>query len=203
MFTRKRIIIAAVVIIGIPGLAVAWWLLSPLFISTTVDEEFPLASNAVIPAEMTMAEAEEIMVEAASEIKNYNERVPDEMAMPDDDMKMSPSVEQLRTGSFRDADSFHKGSGTATIYRSSDGMNLLRLEDFRVTNGPDLRVLLVPNPDPQGRGDVEGYIELDKLKGNEGNQNYFLPDGEDGSDYGSVVIYCKPFQVVFSVATLN
>ena len=203
MFTRKRIIIAVIVIVGIPALALAWWLLSPLFISTTVDEEFPLASNAVIPADMTMAEAEEIMVEAASEFNNYDERVPTEMAMPDDAMKMDASVVKVRSGSFRDADSFHKGSGTATIYRGADGQNVLRLEDFRVTNGPDLRVLLVPNPDPQGRDDVAGYIELGKLKGNMGNQNYFLPESEDGSGFGSVVIYCRPFHVVFSVATLN
>ena len=112
MLTRKRIIIAVIVILGIPALAVAWWLLSPLFISQTVDEEFPLASNAVIPADMTMAEAEEIMVEAASEFNNYDERVPAEMAMPDDAMKMDSSVVQVKSGSFRDADSFHKGSGT-------------------------------------------------------------------------------------------
>ena len=203
MFTRKRIIIAVIVIVGIPALAFAWWLLSPLFISSTVNEEFPLASNAVIPADMTMAEAEEIMVEAASEFNNYDERVPDEMAMADDAMKMDSSVMKVKSGSFRDADSFHKGSGTATIYRSPDGQNVLRLEDFRVTNGPDLRVLLVPASDPQGRDDVEGYIELGKLKGNMGNQNYFLPEGEDGSGFGSVVIYCRPFHVVFSVATLN
>ena len=203
MFTQKRIIIAVIVIVVIPALALAWWLLSPLFISTTVNEEFPLASNAVIPADMAMAEAEQIMVEAASEFNTYNERVPSEMAMPDDPMMMDSSVVKVRTGNFRDADSFHKGSGTATIYRSADGESVLRLEDFRVTNGPELHVLLVPNPDPQGRGDVEGYIGLGKLKGNMGNQNYFLPEGEDGSGFGSVVIYCRPFHVVFSVATLN
>ena len=203
MFTRKRIIIAAVVIIGIPGLALAWWLLSPLFISTTIDEEFPLAANAVVPADMTMEEAEEAMVQAASKFNTYEEQVPEEMAMPDDSTKMDASVVKVRSGNFQGADSFHKGSGTATIYRSADGKNLLRLEEFSVTNGPDLHVLLVPNPDPQGRGDVEGYISLGKLKGNLGNQNYFLPDGDDGSGYGSVVIYCMPFHVVFSVATLN
>ena len=203
MFTRKRIIIAAVVIIGVPGLALAWWLLSPLFISTTIDEEFPLAANAVVPADMTMEEAEEAMVLAASRFNTYEEKVPEEMAMPEDSMKMDASVVKVKSGSFRDADSFHKGSGTATIYRSADGKNLLRLEEFSVTNGPDLHVLLVPNPDPMGRGDVEGYTTLGKLKGNIGNQNYFLPDGDDGSGYGSVVIYCMPFHVVFSVATLN
>ncbi|MCY4577781.1 MAG: DM13 domain-containing protein [Chloroflexi bacterium] len=203
MFTRKRIIIAAIVIIGIPALALAWWLLSPLLISTTVDEEFPLAANAVIPADMSMAEAEQMMVEAASKFNNYDERIPTEMAMADDPAKMDSSVVKGRSGNFRDADSFHKGSGTATIYRSSDGKNLLRLEDFRVTNGPELHVLLVPNANPESRDDVEGYLGLGKLKGNIGNQNYFLPDGEDGSGYGSVVIYCRPFHVVFSVATLN
>ena len=203
MFTRKRIIIAAIVIIGIPALALAWWLLSPLLISTTVDEEFPLAANAVIPTDMSMAEAEQMMVEAASKFNNYDERIPTEMAMADDPAKMDSSVVKDRSGNFRDADSFHKGSGTATIYRSSDGKNLLRLEDFRVTNGPELHVLLVPNANPESSDDVEGYLGLGKLKGNIGNQNYFLPDGEDGSGYGSVVIYCRPFHVVFSVATLN
>ena len=29
MFTRKRIIIGAIVIVGIPAVALAWWLLSP------------------------------------------------------------------------------------------------------------------------------------------------------------------------------
>ena len=203
MFTRKRIIIAAIVVIGIPALWLAWYLLSPLVISTTVDEEFPLAANAVIPADMTMEEAEQAMVQAASRFNTYEEQVPEEMAMPDDSTKMDASVVKVRSGSFQGADSFHKGSGTATIYRSSDGKNLLRLEDFSVTNGPDLHVLLVPNPDPMGRSDVEGYISLGKLKGNLGNQNYFLPDGDDGSGYGSVVIYCMPFHVVFSVATLN
>ena len=203
MFTRKRIIIAVIVIVGIPALVLAWWLLSPLFISTTVDEDFPLAASAVVPADMTIAEAEEIMIEAASQFNNYDERVPTEMAMPDDPMKMNASVMKVRSGNFRDADSFHKGSGTATIYRGADGKSVLRLEEFRVTNGPELHVLLAPNPDPKGRDDVEGYIGLGKLKGNMGNQNYLLPDGEDGSGYGSVVIYCRPFQVVFSVATLN
>ena len=116
--------------------------------------------------------------------------------MPDNPMQMDASALVVKSGDFRDGDSFHKGSGTATIYRAPDGKHLLRLEDFRVTNGPDLRVLLVPASDPQGRDDVRGYLELGKLKGNMGSQNYFLPDGEDATDYHSVVIFCYPFKVV-------
>ena len=75
---------------------------------------------------------------------------------------------------------------------------------FKVTNGPDLRVLLVKSPNPQGRGDLDaGYEELGKLKGNIGNQNHTIPDSIEADGYGSIVIYCKPFHVVFSVASLN
>ena len=125
-------------------------------------------------------------------------------AMPEM-MATDGAPEAVKRGMFRDADGFHKGEGSATVYRLPDGSHVLRFEDFRVTNGPDLRVLLAAHPDPQGRGDVQGgdYVELGKLKGNVGNQNYPFPDGLSPDGYGSVVIYCKPFQVVFSVATLS
>ena len=85
------------------------------------------------------------------------------------------------------------------------GEYLLRLEEFKVTNGPDLRVLLSAHPDPMSRSEVkdDGYVELGKLKGNIGNQNYEIPSGVDISGYRSVVIYCKPFHVIFSVAPLS
>lgn len=110
----------------------------------------------------------------------------------------------LKTGNFMDADSFHKGSGTATIYRGPDGSYLLRLEDLAVTNGPDLHVILSPHESPESRNDVHtpGYVDLGKLKGNKGNQNYEIPGGVDIAANGSMIIYCKPFSVVFSVAQL-
>ena len=51
--------------------------------------------------------------------------------------------------------------------------------------------------------DLGEYIELAKLKGNKGTQNYEIPDGVDASEYNSVVIYCKPFHVVFNTANLQ
>ena len=48
-----------------------------------------------------------------------------------------------------------------------------------------------------------GYLDLGELKGNRGNQNYPIPAGVNISTFNSVVIYCKPFAVVFSVATLH
>ena len=114
-------------------------------------------------------------------------------------------VQAVGMGSFKDADSFHRGSGTATIYRTPDGSEVLRLEDLNVTNGPALHVVLSTHPDPERSEQVkqEGYVDLGDLKGNRGNQNYPIPAGVDTSIHQSVVIYCYPFQVVFSVATLG
>ena len=104
-----------------------------------------------------------------------------------------------------DQDSIHKGSGTAIIYRGPDGSLLLRLENFSVTNGPDLHVYLSPHPNPGRGGQVRtaGYVDLGELKGNRGNQNYPIPAGVDIDIQQSVVIYCVPFSVVFSVAMLQ
>ena len=114
-------------------------------------------------------------------------------------------VQKVKQGEFRDADSFHRGSGQATIFTTPDGLHLLRLENLDVTNGPALHVILSPHQDPTRSSEVKlaGYVDLGPLKGNRGNQNYPIPDGVDVSVINSVVIYCKPFSVVFSVATLH
>jgi hypothetical protein len=116
-----------------------------------------------------------------------------------------PQVVALKDGQFKDANSFHKGSGQATIYSTPDGGHLLRLEELSVTNGPALHVFLSPHEDPDSSGEVKtaGYVDLGKLKGNRGNQNYPIPADVDITAINSVVIYCKPFSVVFSVATLQ
>ena len=112
---------------------------------------------------------------------------------------------ELSKGSFKGVDSFHKGEGIATIL-DLDGTNrVLRLENFSVTNGPDLRVYLSSHPNPSKSSEVTGgaSIELAKLKGNKGNQNYEVPDNVNIDDFSSVVIYCKPFRVIFATAALN
>lgn len=192
------IIIAAVIVI--PGAAVAWWLGSPLFIDKTVDEEFPALMNAVMPAGMEMTQAQATMEVAMNNPTEVQEEMMEAMGA-----MLAP--EAVKVGQFRDADSFHKGRGDATIYDLGTDGFVLRFEDFNVTNGPDLRVLLTTHPDPMGRGDVHAddvtYVELGKLKGNIGNQNYLIPSDVNVDDQHSVVIYCKPFQVVFAVAPLS
>lgn len=181
MSTRTKIIIVA---LAIPGLAVGWWLGSPLFLDRTVDEAFPVAA-ASTPASTTTTTA------AATETAPSTTAV---------EVPMEPLM--LAAGSFTGADDFHQGSGRATLYELEDGTRVLRFEDFSVTNGPDLRVLLVPSSDPVTDG-IDGYLELAPLKGNVGSQNYEIPPDVDLSAFGSVVIYCKPFHVLFAVAVLE
>ncbi len=200
----------------IPAAALAWWLGSPLFINRTVNDELPLVASAVTLAQMAHDEAEGAMgamADTEGEIGAMAEGEAQMAAMAkSDDEEMNEAMTEamtaagaVKTGTFRDGDSRHRGSGRATIYRLEDGSHVLRLEDFRVTNGPDLRVLLSSHPDPKNPHDVkdQGYLELGKLKGNRGNQNYEIPADLDIDGQRSVVIYCKPFSVVFSVASLS
>jgi len=59
--TSTRMISIGGAVILIPVLGVAWWLLSPLFLDKTVEEEFPFASTASVTADMTMGDVEKIM----------------------------------------------------------------------------------------------------------------------------------------------
>ena len=184
-------------------LGVAWFLASPLFIDRAVDEDLTLfladgspnmATLNRLPEEELQGMRSEIMSAAAG---MADQSVTD--AMPDD------SPELVASGRFKDADAIHKGSGDALLYRLPDGRHLLRFENFRTTNGPDLVVYLASHAAPAGADDVTGsdFVSLGKLKGNVGNQNYLIPANVDVSAYRSAVIWCELFGVLFSPATLE
>ena len=112
----------------------------------------------------------------------------------------------LRSGSFGSMnDGIHKGEGRATVYELPDGTRFLRLEDFNVTNGPDLRVYLSADPRPRSSDALTSSdaVEIAPLKGNIGDQNYDLPAGFDPARFRSVVIYCKRFHVLVSIASFE
>lgn len=191
---KRRGVIVAALAVGIPAVALGWWLFSPLFLNKTVVEEFPRAAAAQVPDDMTAADVEAEMIDAAAENVEATE------AMPEADPVL------LLSGEFGGADSFHQGSGDVGIYRLSDDSLLLRFDDIDITNGPDLHVILSPVGAADDRDDVmaSGYVDLGQLKGNRGSQNYEIPAGVDVStgDW-TVVIYCQPFHVIFATAELG
>ena len=108
----------------------------------------------------------------------------------------------LAQGTFQDGDPGHHGSGTAKIIRAPDGSLLLRFEDFSVTNGPDVFVILSTDP-KGGRSSAGDGLDLGGLRATDGNINYKIPGGTDVSQYKSVIVYCRSFKVVFAFATLE
>jgi hypothetical protein len=99
----------------------------------------------------------------------------------------------------------HETQGTATIHRLPDGARVLRLTEFMTSNGPDVRVYLVAAADAADDATVKkaGFIELGKLKGNQGDQNYNIPADLDLVRYRAVTIWCKRFGVNFGTAPLT
>ena len=85
----------------------------------------------------------------------------------------------------------HHTSGEAAVVRLSDGRHALTISDLDTSAGPDLRVRLQP-----------GDVDLGALKGNRGDQQYTLPEGETGAGK-TVVIWCRAFSVAFGSAPLR
>lgn len=95
----------------------------------------------------------------------------------------------------------HPGRGNAAIVALAAGGTKLTFTDFATDNGPDLRVYLVKGP-VNGDGDVKDPVDLGRLKGNIGNQQYTVPEGVDPAGY-TVVIWCRAFSVAFTQAELK
>jgi len=106
-------------------------------------------------------------------------------------------VGQFRTGA-------HDTTGTATIYRMGDGKQILRLADFKTSNGPDVRVYLVNANGVTNEDSVKraGFVDLGSLKGNMGDQNYEIPTTVDLASHRAVSIWCRRFGVNFGAAAL-
>jgi hypothetical protein len=160
--------------------AIGWYLFRPerLFIDDRVDEPFP---TQVAMAKMT---APDVAVDEAM-------------------MAADTGPRALAAGSFHS--NAHETRGTATIYRLQDGKRVLRLADFATSNGPDVRVYLVAADDVNDNDTVTraGFVELGKLKGNIGAQNYDVPADIDLSKYRALTIWCKRFSVNFGTAPLS
>jgi hypothetical protein len=208
----------------------AWYFVSPLLLNRTVDEASPfptatvgfLASKGkavsqfpaedeigvIMPPAATITEEiaiEEVSEEEASEEEVAAEKAPTAEVVAETVEAAAPAKPPIVVGQgqFVDGDTFHKGSGVATLYEAPDSSYLLRFDDFTSTNGPDLHVLLSPNAAPNDHASLGQYLDLGALKGNIGDQNYTLPADFDPSQYKSVVIYCLPFQVIFATAALE
>lgn len=128
----------------------------------------------------------------------------DEPAPPDVSGIEVDEARVLVSGEFQELDALHWGAGRATIYELPDSRRILRFEDFVSARGANVRVYLARDPQPLSALQLEGSsLDLGRLKGNVGDQSYFLPDDHDLSVYQSAVVFCQQLNTTITVAWLR
>ena len=99
----------------------------------------------------------------------------------------------------------HRGTGVAEIVVAPDGSRSLRFTNFQTDAGPSLEVYLVAATDVFDSRTVldAGYVTLGALSSPSGNQSYPVPSNVNLGVYRSVSIWCVPFSVNFTTASLT
>ena len=111
-------------------------------------------------------------------------------AMPHDAMMMPH-------GGFA-GDHGHTVSGSYEI-ATENGATVLKLgADFSLDGAPDPYVVLSPTT----RGGDSGALNLGRLKSNRGAQSYALPAHAELSQFKTVIIYCKKYDVTLGSSAL-
>ena len=207
---------AVIIVIAIAAIAIplAVYTVSPLFIDTEINEPVPTVSNennngagAIIEFNKFMEMSEQERKERGHQMRN-EER---DMIMIGAAQTNGTTVnEEMTTTIGQEAstvyiaefvganDGIHNAEGQVKVLKLNDSTNnFLRLEDFKATNGPDLYVYLSTDKS------ASDFVNLGRLKGNVGNQNYEIPEGTDLSRYPTVLIWCQAFSVLFGSTELE
>ena len=205
---KSLLVIIAVIVVG----AVSVFAVSPYFTESTVDEALPTGAimqpkmedkdAMMIKDDSTVMEEKAMMEEETMMDDKMMDETMEEESMIDEDSMMDETIEELvvvsYAGTFTGAgDGIHDAQGDAYTIPLEDGSNVLRLENFQSTNGPDLFVYLSTDEN------ASEFINLGALKANNGNQNYEIPDDTDLEKYNKVLIWCKSFSVLFGSAELS
>lgn len=179
---------APVVVLSAAGLAMAvQWFGGPYFERSFLDEAGFVFEN--------------VTPDDTAEPTSEQTAAPTDPAAPEGTATVAPAQARLLwSGEFEDGAPGHNGSGQALVAQTEAGALVLRVENFSVTNGPDLFVYLTTEPD--GSAAASG-LNLGELKATDGNFNYDIPPGTDLAKYRSVVIWCRSFDVNFAFATLE
>ncbi len=110
------------------------------------------------------------------------------------------SVSTLTSGRFVTVDQDHPTAGTAQIIEENSQRFIVFDQAFTTARGPAVEVILYKGdsvPVAIAEGD---YITVAMLKSFDGAQRYALPADIDISQYGSIGIWCREFNVTFGYA---
>ena len=191
----KKIIAGIAVIIF---MGIAYWLISPLWRNKRLDESLPQPSAA-----QSSAPVGQQVPEIKDNLDTMDPKTKQDFMQQTDKMKdktmvkadAMPSNQPRVLGEAPLVARAHDVAGKALIVQVGD-QKILRFEDLQTINGPDLHIYLSAGLDA---GDA---VDLGSIRATEGNVNYTIPAGTDTSKYRNVLIWCRPFGVLFSYAQL-
>ena len=191
----KKIITGITIIIF---MGIAYWLISPLWRTKRLDESLPQPSAA-----QSSAPVGQQVPEIKDNLDTMDPKTKQDFMQQTDKMKdktmvkadAMPSNQPRVLGEAPLVARAHDVAGKALIVQVGD-QKILRFEDLQTINGPDLHIYLSAGLDA---GDA---VDLGSIRATEGNVNYTIPVGTDTSKYRNVLIWCRPFGVLFSYAQL-
>ena len=102
-------------------------------------------------------------------------------------------------------DSAHRGSGTVQLIKKGVGNYSIYFINVSIVSGPDLYVYLSKKSSFSGIRDSPGeYVDLGELPALSGTFEVEIFEYMGLiEDYKSVLIWCLPYSVVFTYASLN
>lgn len=119
-----------------------------------------------------------------------------------DSTEMTAQNNILASGSFMTVEQDHPTEGTARIV-NENGKRYLEFDSaFTTAQGPDVKIVFHQKQSIPVNLKEGEYITLTSLQSFEGSQRYLLPDDLDLSQYKSVGIWCRQFNVTFGYASL-
>jgi len=213
--SRRNIFILIVLIVLFGGLA--YYAISPLFRNKEVQDALPEQTVKTIPVSLDTIDSVPADLENEIEIVN-DERVEKPIAPAEDDsveptdeggkeLISEPPQEEVTTpvsvpapvetksvpviGTFG-----HPAEGVARVIETAEG-TIVRFENFKTINGPNLHVYLSKDLD------AKDFVDLGPIRGTSGNINYAVPGDIDISEYTYVLHWCVPFHVLFNSAEIN
>lgn len=200
---QTKIILTIVIILFVAG--AGWLLISPAFKKVELNEPSPLSAdlkmntpqdqeNQKMPAKPLLIndELDKMDTKTSADFNKQVESMKNKVIEKTETMPAKASV--VSKGIF--IPRIHDVKGQALLIKT-DAADILRFENFETIDGPDLHVYL------SSALSSADYVDLGLVKATKGNVNYDVPAGTDIKKYSNVLIWCKPFGVLFSYAELK
>ncbi len=219
---NKKILLVISIVIAAIVISFGIYTISPLFTSNTVNEPLPTTVASInkntalhdyqkfvsmndqdrsnVAKQMSQREKNMVMIGAGQINNTINESAItlDTIKQRQQQRSNAITARSMMKGSFVGAgDGFHDAEGLAKVISLEGGHTILRLENFKSTNGPNVHLYLATDKA------ASNFIDLGRLKANNGNQNYNIPNGTDLAKYNMGLIWCKDFSVLFGSAQLK